>query len=594
MTGWRWRWVSPICVGLLVCVLAASQKPASAPESRTAPLDFQLPDVHGRLVSASDFRDRPVVVVAFLGTECPLVNLYMPRLCQLSREYGPRGVQFVGINSNEQDDIGKIIEHVKCHNVPFPMLKDKNQKVADLFQAKRVPEVFVLDRNRQVVYRGRIDDQYGIGYQKVKPERQYLKDALEKALAGKEVSERHVPAVGCFIGRSKPELVAGSVTYTREVSRIIQKHCQECHRPGHIGPFSLLTYEKTRAWAETIREVVAERRMPPWHADPRYGKFANDRSMPEQDRATLLAWIDQGCPKGDERDLPPPREFPDHSGWRIGKPDVVFELPQEVEIPAEAPNGVPYLYFAVPTHFTEDKWVQFAEARPGNKLVVHHIIVYIRSPGQPLQRSEDLIGNNLLVGYAPGDLPAIFPDGMAKRIPKGSTLIFQMHYTPNGTPQKDRSSVGLIFAKELPRHIVRTRSILNRRFAIPPGHDHFRVQSSSTFTRDAYLLSFMPHMHLRGKSFEYKVVYPDGRAEIVLYVPRYDFGWQTQYRLEKPLFMPAGTRIECTAHFDNSPNNPNNPDPTKTVFWGEQTWEEMMIGWVDYYYADEKPNAGVS
>jgi hypothetical protein len=312
---------------------------------------------------------------------------------------------------------------------------------------------------------------------------------------------------------------------------------------------SLLGYDDAVAWNETIREVVRERRMPPWHADPSHGKFENDRSLTAQERDTLLAWIDGGCARGDDRDLPKAKEFAD--GWRIGRPDVVFTMPLAENVPARAGRGIPYRYAVVPTDFAEDRWIQAAEAKPGSTAVVHHIIVYVLEARG--QRREDGIGNGFLVGHAPGDLPAVFPAGAAKKLPKGATLVFQMHYTPNGTAQTDKSSVGLIFAKEPPKYELRTRAIANNRLSIPAGAADHKVVSTSTF-----------------------------KEEVLLSVPRYDFNWQSNYRLAKPLSLPAGTRIECTAHFDNSEKNLNNPDPTKDVRWGEQTWQEMMIGFVDY------------
>jgi hypothetical protein len=344
----------------------------------------------------------------------------------------------------------------------------------------------------------------------------------------------------------------------------------------------LLSYESARDWSATICEVVEQQRMPPWQADPRYGKFDNDRRLSKADRDTLLAWIDHGCPRGDDKDLPPAREFA--AGWRIGKPDAVFTMKQRFTVPARSDKGIRYQHFIVPTDFKEDRWVQAAEARPGNRAVVHHIIVYVAMPEHLEQNKEDKLGDGFLVGFAPGDMPAVFAPGTAKKIPKGAYLVFQMHYTPNGVKQTDQSSVGLVFAKEPPRHELRTRSILQRHFAIPAGDSNYKVVTSSTFRQDALVQNLLPHMHLRGKSFEYLVVYPDGKSEVLLSVPRWDFNWQSTYRLEQPLKLPAGTRIECTAYYDNSAANPNNPDPTKAVGWGDQTWEEMMIGFVDYAY----------
>ncbi len=586
-------WLSLLALPV-VPYLVWTGKSDSKPGEVASVTGFTLKDTDGKDVALADFKDKKAVVVLFIGTECPLVNLYMPRLKELHEEFSKQEVQIIAIHSNCQDTSEQVAKHAKDHKLPFPVLRDTDHKVADLFKAERTPEAFVVSKEGAVVYRGRIDDQFGIGYQRPQPTRRDLAEALNEHLAGKAVTTARTQVSGCVIGRAKKEEAAGPITYTKHIVPILQKNCLECHRPGQIGPLSLTTYEKTKGWSDTIREVVKEGRMPPWHADSRYGKFSNDRSLSKEDRATLLAWIDQGCPKGDAKDLPPPKQFMGAEGWSIGKPDMVFTMKEEFKVPAQAPkNGIPYKYFLVSTDFEEDKWVQAAEAKPDNKAVVHHIIVYVVEPGQKLLgvRHEDTLGRGLLVATAPGDIPAVYDPGQAKRIPKGAQLLFQMHYTPNGVEGTDRSSVGLIFAKQPPAQIVRTRSVLNNRFAIPAGADNHKVESKSTFDKDAMLVSFMPHMHLRGKSFEYKVVYPDGNSEIILSVPRYDFGWQTYYRLEKPLKMPAGTRVECTAHFDNSDKNLNNPDPTKIVRWGDQTWEEMMIGWLDYYYVDEKPTS---
>jgi peroxiredoxin/mono/diheme cytochrome c family protein len=573
--------------GLLVpWLLSARESP------QTSVVDVPLSDLEGRKVSVADFRDKKAVVLIFMGTECPLVNLYLIPLKQLHDEFKNQGVQFLGVNSNTQDTLDMMAQQIRTHNIPFPVWKDSGHKLADLLGAKRTPEVFLLDQQRRVVYQGRIDDRFGVGYQRAAPTRRDLAEALRETLAGKPVSVARTEAPGCLIGREKPTKIEGTVTYTRHIARILQDHCLECHRPGQIGPFSLTTYEKAKAWSDTLVEIVQAGRMPPWHADPRYGKFANDRSMPKEDRELLAAWVAQGCPKGDDKDLPPPKQFPSGEGWRIGTPDVVISMNESFTVPAEAPpGGVPYQHFIVPTNFDRDVWVQAAEARPGAKAVVHHIIVYVLAPGERFDpRSEDGLGRGLLVATAPGDIPTIYRPGLAKKIPKGARLIFQMHYTPNGEETVDRSSVGLIFAKEPPKHIVRTRAPLNRTFVIPAGAKNHRVECATVFKKDAMLLNFMPHMHLRGKSFEYRAVYPDGRREILLSIPRYDFSWQTYYQLAEPVYLPAGTRIECTAYFDNSAENLNNPDPTKPVRWGDQTWEEMMIGWMDYYYLDEKPN----
>jgi peroxiredoxin len=542
---------------------------------------FALPDSAGNSVNTSKFKDAKALAVVFVGTECPISNAFMPRLVELSKEYAPKGVQFLAINANRQDAPTRVAEHARENALPFPVLKDAGNRIADQFGAQRTPEAFVLDSKGVIRYHGRIDDQFGVGYKRSTPTRRDLALALDEVLAGKEVSQPETSAMGCYIGRIAKTKEKGEITYAREVSRIIQQNCQECHRPGQIGPMTLASYDDVVAWSDTIREVVQEGRMPPWFADRRFGHFANDRSLSALNKKTLLAWIDAGLPRGDEKDQPPARVF--ESTWSIGKPDVIINMPEEYAVPVDMPKkGIPYQRFRVPTNFKEDRWVESAETRAGATQVVHHIIVFVVPPGE-----EFFPGNPqtpVLSGTAPGDMPLILPAGMAKKIPAGSELVFEMHYTPNGVAQRDRSSVGLIFSKEEPKYEVRTLPVSNPSFKIPPGDDNFKVEQTYVVRRDALLLGFMPHMHLRGKDFLYEALYPDGKKETLLSIPHYNFNWQAGYRLAEPMNLTRGMKIHMVAHFDNSSKNPNNPDPTKLVTWGDQTWEEMMIGWMDLAY----------
>jgi peroxiredoxin len=544
---------------------------------------FALPDTEGKKVSLDDFRDKKAVVVLFLGTQCPINNAYMPRLAELNEEYAGKGVQFLALNSNQHDDAKAIADHARKHKLPFPVLRDAGQLVADRFGAERVPEAFLLDAKRVVRYQGRIDDQFGIGFMKTAPTRRDLAEAIDDLLAGNEVRTKTTPVAGCYITRAARPKDDAAITYGGQIARIVQERCAECHRPGQIGPMPLLSYDDVSSWAAMIKEVVAAKRMPPWYADPAHGVFSNKRSLSHEERDTLLAWIDAGCPEGDKSAAPAPKKYVE--GWSIGKPDAVFSMTRPFDVPAKAPKaGIRYQNFSVPTNFTEDKWIQAAEAKPGNLGVVHHIIVYMRTDAKR-PRGEDGIGNGFLVAYVPGDAGIRFPPGMAKKIPKGATLVFQMHYTPNGVAGTDQSSVGLVFA-DPPKLEMRTRAIAQQLLLIPPGADSHKVESRSTFKKDAVVYSLFPHMHLRGKSFEYRVVYPDGKTETVLSVPKYDFNWQDTYVFKEPLRLPAGARLECTAHYDNSSGNRSNPDPKAWVHWGDQTWEEMMIGFVDYAYVE--------
>jgi peroxiredoxin len=583
-----------LCVLALVPGRTLAEPPAG--EKSVAVAAFSLQDVAGHEVSLRDFRDKKGVVVVFTGTECPVSNYYVPRLKELSKAYADRGVQFLAVNSNPQDSLADVADHARQEGLPFPVLKDADQKVLELLQAERTPEVVLLDSSRAIRYRGRIDDQFGVGFRRPQPNRRDLARAIDEVLAGKPVSVARTEAAGCRIARTeaagsgiarqKKLATSGKITYTNQIARLFQKNCQECHRPGEIGPFALLTYGQAKGWAEMIHETVDSGRMPPWYADPHYGKFANDRRLSKEDKQTLLDWIDQRCPQGDEKDLPQPKTW--HEGWWIGKPDVVITMKEDFTVPADGgKNGVPYQYFTVPTNFAEDRWVQAAEARPGNRAVVHHIIAFVSEPGESGGPRRGGAGS-YLVGVAPGEEGLVLPPGMGKKIPKGASITFQMHYTSNGVKQKDRSSLGLIFCKEPPKQLVRTAAITQAQFAIPPGDGNYKVKSTAKYDKETVILSFMPHMHLRGKDFEYRVEYPNGRSEVVLSVPRYDFAWQMRYVLAEPLRLPAGSKVVCTAHFDNSRNNPNNPDPTRTVTWGQQTWDEMMIGWMQYYHPGEK------
>ncbi len=397
---------------------------------------------------------------------------------------------------------------------------------------------------------------------------------MKKALAT-SISAFLVIAFGVVAMASGPaDAKKRDVTFNRDVAPIFFNNCVQCHRPGEIAPMSLMSYKDARPWARSIKEKVATGVMPPWHADPHYGNFANDRRLSEKDINTITAWVDQGAKEGIAKDLPAAPQF--HEGWNIGKPDVVFYLPQEYPVPAS--GIVEYKYFKVPTNFKEDKWIQAAEIRPGVRGVVHHIIVFAQKANEP---------QRLLVGYAPGEQPAVISKGLARKIPAGSDLIFQVHYTPNGTEAKDKSYVGFVFAKEPPKAEVVTRPVLNAKFVIPPGDPNYKVESTYTFTQDAHIYSLMPHMHFRGKDFIFKATFPDGSSQTLLSVPKYEFAWQTYYVLKEPLAAPKGTRLDCLAHFDNSEKNRFNPDPKKEVRWGDQTWEEMMIGWMSFTY--DKP-----
>lgn len=439
----------------------------------------------------------------------------------------------------------------------------------------------------------------------------------------------------CFLATgasSREQTSPGQVTFTKEIAPIFNRNCVACHRPGNIAPMSLLSYKEARPWAEEIQQKVATRQMPPWHAVPGDIQFSNERRLTAEEIKKIVAWVDQGAKEGDPKDLPPVPSFP--ASWQIGQPDAVFSQDEDFVLSADLVDS--YIYLRIPTYFKEDKWIQAVELRPGNLKVVHHAVAFIETPEDFSQRerlisantsgsrvwslldtkplsielmdgttrrikpdapvvndgcsapdAEELGGRNnsdVLSVYAPGREADVWPAGTAKRIPAGSNVILQMHYSkPPGKVERDRTRVAVVFAKAPVEKMVGTRSISNQLFAIPPGAANHEVTACWTYQRDVELISFMPHMHVRGKSMTYEVVYPDNKRQMLLDVPQYSFHWQTLYQLKKPLLVPSGSKLIVTAHFDNSEHNMHNPDPTRTIRHGSATFDEMMIGFVNYF-----------
>ncbi len=540
--------------------------------------EFELVDFRGEKWRFLDAQDSRILVVAFLGTECPLAKLYSLRLQELNELYSDKGVKFIAIDPNLQDSLEEMAAFARRQGFAIPFFKDANGAVAKTFGATRTPEVFVLNSQRAICYQGRIDDQFGIGYARDKPLETELQDALESLLFEKPVRVPKSEAVGCIIGHQKQSAEDPEFTYASNVASILNQHCVACHRAGQIGPFVLDNYDDASAWGEMIAEVVTERRMPPWSANSEYGQFANDCSLNAEERNILLRWVEQGTPLGNAQDIPAVPEFT--PGWQLADvPDFVCNVTEKpVDIPAT--GDVRYKYFTYDPNFSEDKWISMAELRPGNLKVVHHILCFV-VPREAKELEQELDG--FLVGYVPGMLPVSPREGYAKKIPKDSKLVFQVHYTPNGRATTDQSQLGLKFVDVADvTHEIITTCAVNPKFEIPPNDPAFAVEAWNRQKLKAWeVVSMMPHMHLRGSAFRYEAFYPDGKREILLDVPHYDFNWQTSYQLAVPKALPAGTRIHCQAVFDNSLNNLNNPDPTKKVAWGDQTWEEMMIGYFD-------------
>jgi len=391
------------------------------------------------------------------------------------------------------------------------------------------------------------------------------------------------PAFAAEDASAPAQGAASKYTYTKDIAPLVDKHCGECHRPNGIAPFAMTNYRQVRGWGKMIKEVVNDGRMPPWHADPSIGKFKNDRSLSKEQKAMVTEWIDAGMPQGNPADLKV-AEVTNKSEWRIGQPDVIFEMPQGAAI---NPTGVvPYQYFETKTNFKEDVWVSAMECLPGNPKVVHHIIMFVSDPKKPMNfRSEEVDGENeggFLDAFAPGGVPQILPPGQARKIPAGASLIWQVHYTPTGKLENDRSRFGIKFAKGQITDQMMTGNCINHDFEIPAHDNNFKVEAWLNFKSPVTIMSLAPHAHYRGKAFDYFMVGPDGKETQLISVPHYDFNWQTTYDFAEPLKVAAGSKMHVIAHFDNSDKNPYNPDPDKAVRWGDQTWEEMMIGFFHY------------
>jgi mono/diheme cytochrome c family protein len=364
-----------------------------------------------------------------------------------------------------------------------------------------------------------------------------------------------------------------AVTFAKDVAPIFNKSCVECHRPTMFAPMSLTTYDDARPWARSVKQRVVSRTMPPWGADPAHGTFKNDPRLSESDIATIVAWVDGGAPRGDDKDLPATPTFVD--GWTIGKPDAVFTMDEEFPIPAA--GTIPYKYFRVPTNLTDDKWIQAIEIKPGARSHVHHVIAFTQPAGEPLKPGGEL-GPTNIGGVTPNKPGLVFEPGVARLLRGNSDIVMQVHYTTNGTEAKDRTTVGVIYAAKPPTKLAAGGLVINPRFVIPANDGNAEVRATQVLAKDTLVTTFTPHMHVRGKDMTYIAHYADGTDETLLSVPKYDFNWQLTYELAKPKLLPKGTKLEVIAHYDNSANNKFNPDPSKDVRWGDQTWEEMMIG----------------
>lgn len=538
--------------------------------------------------------DTHYLVLVFMGIDCPVVRQYVPRLNELHQEFVRQGVRFIGIYPSAGEHVLSMAHHVALHDIAFPVLLDCDQTLADQLEVKVMSEVVVLDRHFKKLYQGAIDNQFRKRGNLERPTEHYLADALRDLLAGGTVKVAFRPASGCLIERADFIPTDRQLTFHKDIAPLVQKHCQTCHRPGEVGPFELITYQDVYNHADTIEDVVLDRRMPPWHGilNEKYGRLQNDKRLSENEVHTLVSWIRAGAPEGDRRHAPKPIAWPSPNAWSIGTPDFVYQMVRPFSVPAT--GVVNYQFFRVPLNQQADRWVRAIEVRPGNRQVVHHIGLHIAPAGK-----EDFSGlamaalfgltgdrSQPLNDYVPGDLcnHKVYPHDRAVRIPKGSDLIFEVHYTPNGRATSDQSKVAIRWAPTAPAEEVRTRVFRKKRggFVIPANDPRYRMDDAFYFEKDVLIDSIRPHMHLRGQSYRLDMVTRDPvtdeilERETILTVPNFDANWQRTYELETPLPVAAGTELVATVYFDNSRLNPNNPDPDRPVYWGLQTTDEML------------------
>jgi mono/diheme cytochrome c family protein/thiol-disulfide isomerase/thioredoxin len=525
------------------------------------------------------------VVVALVSSSCPVSKRYVPTLARYEREYATRGVQWLLVAPTPTDSADELRALLRVNGIRARCARDESGELQRLLGARATTDAFVLDSTRTLVYRGAIDDQYGLGYSREIPHVEFLRAALDAVLASRLPEIAATDAPGCVLD-PKPDAKhdAATPTYYGRIARLLQRNCIECHRAGGVAPFSLETAEQVAAKAGMIRRMVSRDLMPPWFAAApppgTHSPWINDRSLAAREKSDLLGWLDQGRPLGNPADAPQPRQWPGE--WQIGRPDAVLRVPQPLEV--NATGTMPYQYVSVETGFAEEKWVRGFEVQPSARDVVHHVLVFVQEKGQTRPRLSESDG--FFAAYVPGNNAVIYPDGFAKPLPAHSRLLFQIHYTPNGTATTDQTRIGLLFAPAAPRHIIHVAGIADHRLAIPPGADNHPESATIPVPRTVKLLGFMPHMHLRGKAFRYEAVLPGGETRTLLEVPRYDFNWQLAYRYAEPPSLPAGSRVRAIGWFDNSANNPANPDASQLVRWGPQTTDEMMLGYVEYFFDD--------
>ena len=610
-----------LLAGLALAPLAWAAPDASS-DKLGRKVEPTFADTTGKTVPLGKLAGEKATVVLFLSFDCPNSNGYTPTFLDLHRTYGDKGVKFVAVSETEltADELkAKAAEY----KLPFPVFADPKQTIADAFKATTTPEAFVLDHNQVLRYRGRIDNMYSDRLKRNATVTDHdLKNAIEDLLAGRPVRTPVTKAVGCPIGsRELPVKAPTTVTFHKDVAAILQKNCQTCHRPGEVGPFSLMTYKQAVNWAEDIKEYTASRKMPPWKPSAATFPFHNDRRLSDAEIKTLAAWADGGAPEGDPKDAPPPARFAD--GWMLGKPDLVLTAAGDFHLGSSGADT--FRCYVLPTNLPEDRYIIGFEVKPGNPRIVHHTLNYWDLSGRARQFEESArekadpedrdrgpgysasmgvgffpgpspragvpsLGN--FGGWAPGQVPRFLPKGTGYLLPRGADVVLQVHYHRNGKPETDRTQIGLFLADkpvERPYQTVFVTPEMPLFMRIPAGKEDHRIAAHRYLQTDCVMHSVMPHMHLIGKSVTVSMTPPGGEKTTLVEIKEWDYNWQETYWFKEPLHLKAGTRLDIEAVFDNSSKNPNNPrNPPVVVGFGEQTTNEMLFGFFGVTHPEGK------
>lgn len=547
--------------------------------------NFKLLDHEGVMHELHYLSDKEAVVIMIHGNGCPIARNGNHTFKDLRDKYASKGVEFLMLNANIQDTRESIAKEAKEFGYDVPILVDETQLIAESLGVERTADAFVIDPETwEIVYRGSLDDRLGYETQKMEASDNYVADALDAVLADEEVELAFKEAKGCIVSLPEKERRAAhkDISYSEDVAPILIDKCVACHRDGGIGPFAMSEYNMVRGFAPMIREVLRTKRMPPWHADPHIGEFANDRSLSNEETKTLVHWIEAGAPRGDGPDT-----LAEYKGdwpeWNLGEPDVVVDI-SPFDVPAT--GVIDYLNPTSKNPMTEGAWVRAVEIVPGSRQALHHVITTVGIPDQEARGGLRPLGG--LGGYVPGNAGETFPDNTGVWLPKDAVINFQMHYTTFGKAVTDKSKLGIYLHKEEPKYPLESITLMNPRLKIPAyAEDHWDKKESEPLERDIYLYTLLPHSHFRGKAANFVARYPDGSEETLLSVPNYDFNWQTTYEFKEPKLLPAGTVIVYNQSWDNSEQNPANPDPSRDVPWGQQTWDEMLFGHIKFRYADD-------